>query len=60
MEVLLRVCVALQSLLRILTLPMFWLYNLRPTPPCPPITEPLLLLSATELARRIRHGQVRS
>ncbi|KAF4523010.1 hypothetical protein B566_EDAN007440 [Ephemera danica] len=60
MEVLLRLVVALQSLVRFLSGPIFWLCNLKPTPPCPPITEPLLLLSGCEIARRIRNGQLKS
>lgn len=58
MEVLLRLAAAIQSLVRILTGPIFWLANLRPTPPCPPIKEPLVLLSATQIAAKIRTGQV--
>ncbi|CAB3366495.1 Hypothetical predicted protein [Cloeon dipterum] len=60
MEVLLRLCAAVQSLVRLLTGPLFWLINLRPAPPCPPIKEPLVFMSATELARSIRTGQVTS
>lgn len=59
MEVLLRLAAAIQSLVRILTGPIFWLANLRPTPPCPPIKEPLVLLSATQIAAKIRTGQVK-
>jgi len=58
MEMLLRLAAALQSLVRILSGPIFWLANLRPAPACPPIKEPLVLLSATQIAAKIRTGQV--
>jgi hypothetical protein len=60
MEMLLRLAAALQSLVRILSGPIFWLANLRPAPACPPIKEPLVLLSATQIAAKIRTGQVKA
>uniref|UniRef100_A0A224XN95 Putative amidase n=1 Tax=Panstrongylus lignarius TaxID=156445 RepID=A0A224XN95_9HEMI len=60
MEIKVRMLGALQRLLSWLLWPFFAMTSVRSSPSLPALNSPLLLLSATQLARKIRTGEITS
>ncbi|XP_063984255.1 fatty-acid amide hydrolase 2-like [Diachasmimorpha longicaudata] len=60
MQLMLRLAVWMGSIVLMISRPLFWFWNRKQPPKIPPTDNPLLLLSATELAKRIRLRQVSS
>jgi hypothetical protein len=58
MEIGVRIVAFLQQIMRWLTLPFYFMWSLQSVKTLPPIKDPILLQSASTLAKKIRKGQV--
>jgi hypothetical protein len=58
MEIGFRFIGFVQMVMQWLTKPFYFIWSLQNVKTLPPITDPILLLSASTLAKKIRKGQV--